>query len=106
LTSRILVIEIKPAWIAFPTLALRYRMASEVSHMQVIPIIWPVLLCAFLTGMLFAWVWFVALPRMRRAEKNARFFRPRATLRNRSALSRQSKSPIVDADQQAIRRNV
>ncbi|HET7161332.1 MAG TPA: hypothetical protein VFI32_01485, partial [Rhodanobacteraceae bacterium] len=92
-------------WIAFPTLALRYRMASEVSHMQVIPIIWPVLLCAFLTGMLFTWVWFVALPRMRRAEKKARLG-PRATLRARRALSRQSKSPTVDADQQAIRRNV
>lgn len=73
--------------------------------MQVIPIIWPVLLCAFLTGMLFAWVWFVALPRMRRAEKNARLG-PLATLRNRRALSRPSKSPIVDTDQQAIRRNV
>jgi len=78
---------------------------SEDPRMQVIPIIWPVLLCAFLTGMLFAWVWFVALPRMRRAEKTA-CLGPRATLRNRRALSRQSKSPIVDADQQAIRRNV
>ena len=66
--------------------------------MQVIPIIWPVLLCAFLTGMLFAWVWFVALPRMRRAEKKVRRGL-RATLR------KPSKSPIVDADQQAIRRN-
>lgn len=73
--------------------------------MQAIPIIWPVLLCAFLTGMLFAWVWFVALPRIRRAERNARRG-PRATLRNTKILSQPSKSPIVDADQQAIHRNV
>lgn len=73
--------------------------------MQVIPIIWPVILCAFLTGMLFAWVWFVALPRMRRAERNARLG-PRAALRSGRVLSRPSKSPGVDADQQAIRRNV
>lgn len=73
--------------------------------MQAIPIIWPVLLCAFLTGMLFAWVWFVALPRMRRTERNARRG-PRTTLRNTKILSQPSKSPIVDADQQAIHRNV
>lgn len=73
--------------------------------MQVIPIIWPVLLCAFLTGILFAWVWFVALPRMRRIEKNA-LLGSRGTLRNRRALSRPSKSPIVDTDQPAIRRNM
>jgi hypothetical protein len=72
--------------------------------MQVIPIIWPVLLCAFLAGMLFAWVWFVALPRIRRAEK-ARLG-PRAALRDTGLLPRPSKSPVVDADQQAIRRNV
>jgi uncharacterized RDD family membrane protein YckC len=65
--------------------------------MRIIPIIWPVLLCAFLTGMLFAWVWFVALPRMRRTEKSARLG-PRVL--NGRALSRQSKLPIVDADQQ------
>lgn len=68
--------------------------------MRIIPIIWPVLLCAFLTGMLFAWVWFVALPRMRRTEKSARLG-PQAPLLNGRALSRQSKLPIVDADQQA-----
>ena len=66
--------------------------------MQVIPIIWPVLLCAFLTGMLFAWVWFVALPRIRRVEKKA-LLGSRGTLRNRRALSRPSESPIVDTDQ-------
>lgn len=71
--------------------------------MQVIPIIWPVLLCAFLTGMLFAWVWFVALPRIRRRE-SARIG-ARAVFRDTSAPPRSSKSPIVDADQQAIRRN-
>jgi len=40
--------------------------------MQVIPIIWPILLCAFLAGVLLAWVLFVALPRLRRARKSAR----------------------------------
>ena len=68
--------------------------------MQIIPIIWPVLLCAFLTGMLFAWVWFVALPRMRRTEKSARLG-PRAPLGSRRALPQQPKLPIVDADHQA-----
>jgi len=73
--------------------------------MQVIPIIWPVLLCAFLTGVLFAWVWFVVLPRMRRAERNAARG-PRATLRISKILSQSSKSPSVDTDQQAIHRNM
>lgn len=73
--------------------------------MQAIPIIWPILLCAFLTGVLFAWVWFVALPRMRRVEKNA-LLGSQGTLRNRRALSRPCKSPIVDTDQQATRWNV
>jgi hypothetical protein len=70
--------------------------------MHVIPIIWPVLLCAFLTGMLFAWVWFVALPRIRRAEERTG---TRAAPDDTGAPPRPSKSPIVDADQQAIRRN-
>lgn len=42
---------------------------SRAPHMQVIPIIWPILACAFLTGILPGWVLFVALPRMRHAEK-------------------------------------
>jgi len=101
-----LVIGIKPAWIAFLTLGVASpNGVSEVLHMQIIPIIWPVLLCAFLTGMLFAWVWFVALPRMRRTEKSARPG-PRATLDNRRAQSRQSKLPIVDPDQQAASHKV
>lgn len=73
--------------------------------MQVLPIIWPVLLCAFLTGMLFAWVWFVALPRIRRAERFAGRG-ARAKLRISTILSQPSKSSIVDTDQQANRRNV
>lgn len=73
--------------------------------MQVIPIIWPILLCAFLTGLLLGWVLFGVLPRMRRAKKSARLG-PRATLRHARLLSRPSKSPIVDTDQQAIRRNM
>lgn len=71
--------------------------------MQVIPIIWPVLLCAFLTGVLFAWVWFVALPRMRRAEKNAHRA-SRVAFRNAGIPACLPKT--VDADQQAGRRNM
>lgn len=41
--------------------------------MQAILIMSPILVCAFLTGILLGWVLFVALPRMRRAEKSARF---------------------------------
>jgi hypothetical protein len=101
-----LVIGIKPAWIAFLTLGVASpNDVSEVLHMQIIPIIWPVLLCAFLTGMLFAWVWFVALPRIRRTEKSV-CLGPRATLRNKRALSGQPKLPIVDADQQAASHKV
>ncbi len=73
--------------------------------MQAIPIIWPILLCAFLTGVLFAWVWFVALPRMRRAEKYAaRMLRPlrRAT----GAPMPPPKTSLVDADQHAAPRNL
>lgn len=76
---------------------------SEIPHMQVIPIIWPVLLCAFLTGMLFAWVWFVALPRLRRADRNARALR--AVFR-KARTPPASDSRLVDRDQQGIRRNL
>lgn len=72
--------------------------------MQIIPIVWPVLLCAFLTGVLFAWVWLVALPRIRRAEKTRLGLR--AVPRGVGLLSRPSKLPVVEADQQAIRRNM
>jgi hypothetical protein len=72
--------------------------------MQVIPIIWPVLLCAFLTGMLFAWVWFVALPRLRRSDRNARA--PRTMFRTNRTSPSASESRLVDADQQAARRNL
>ena len=71
--------------------------------MHVIPIIWPILLCAFLTGVLFAWVWFVALPRLRRAERKTR-----ASL----ALFRKQRKPpasgsrLVDADQQSAPRKL
>ncbi|HEV7122962.1 MAG TPA: hypothetical protein VGN24_05980 [Rhodanobacter sp.] len=73
--------------------------------MQAILIIWPVLFCAFLTGMLFAWVWFVALPRIRRTDGNVRSG-ARAVFRDTSVPPPRSKLPIVDADQQAIRRNI
>jgi hypothetical protein len=69
--------------------------------MQVIPIIWPVLLCAFLTGMLFAWVWFVALPRLRRADGNVLW----AVFRKARTPPPASGSRLVDADQQGARRN-
>lgn len=36
--------------------------------MQSIMIVWPILVCAFLTGMLLAWVLFVSLPRMRHTD--------------------------------------
>lgn len=72
--------------------------------MQVIPIIWPILLCAFLTGMLFAWVWFVALPRLRRADRNARA--PRAVFRKPRTPPPASESRLVDADQHGARRNL
>jgi hypothetical protein len=72
--------------------------------MHTLPIIWPILLCAFLTGVLFAWVWFVALPRIRRAERMRS--RARGTLGGASVPPRPFKPPVVDADQQAIRRNV
>jgi hypothetical protein len=91
-------------WIPYVGIALSNG-TSEVPHMQAILIIWPVLFCAFLTGMLFAWVWFVALPRIRRTERNVRSG-GRAVFRGTSAPPPRSKSPIVDADQQAIRRNV
>src|SRR5690348_847536 len=73
LIPRIPVIEIKSGRITFPTLGVApSNGTSEVPHMQVIPIIWPILLCAFLAGVLLAWVLFVALPRLRRARKSAR----------------------------------
>ena len=73
--------------------------------MQVIPIIWPILACAFLTGLLLGWVLFVALPRMRRAEKSSgRMSRPMR--RSASSTSRSPKAPLVDADQQVIPRNM
>lgn len=37
--------------------------------MQTVLIVWPILACAFLTGILLGWVLFVAVPRLRRAEK-------------------------------------
>lgn len=61
--------------------------------MQIILIIWPVLLCAFLTSILLAWVLFVALPRLRRVDKLCR-------------ESRRRKPLDVDTDQQAIRRSL
>ena len=73
--------------------------------MQVIPIIWPILLCAFLTGVLFAWVWFVALPRLRRTERNVRRA-SRVMFRKVRGSPLAAKSPFVDADQQASRRNI
>ena len=73
--------------------------------MQVTPIIWPILLCAFLTGVLFAWVWFVALPRLRRAERNTRRA-SRFMFRKMPGSPLARKSPVVDADQQAGRRNI
>jgi hypothetical protein len=72
--------------------------------MHTLPIIWPILLCAFLTGMLFAWVWFVALPRIRRVESQRS--RARGTLRDAGVPPRPFEPSLVDADQQAIRRNV
>jgi hypothetical protein len=72
--------------------------------MQSIPIIWPILLCAFLTGMLFAWVWFVALPRLRRADRNARVLR--TMFSNARTPPPASESHLVDADQQGARRNL
>jgi len=72
--------------------------------MQVIPIIWPILVCAFLTGLLLGWVLFVALPRMRRAEQSARA--PRVRFRNVRMLPPTFKPRIVDADQQGARRNL
>lgn len=66
--------------------------------MQVIQVIWPVLLCAFLTAVLLAWVLCVALPRMHHAEKRRRG--PSARLRD------PRKSLVIDEDQQTIRRNV
>jgi hypothetical protein len=74
-------------------------------HMQVIPIIWPILLCAFLTGVLFAWVWFVALPRLRRTEGTKRRA-SRVLFRKAPGPSAARKSPIVDADQEAAHRNL
>jgi hypothetical protein len=71
--------------------------------MHTLPIIWPILLCAFLAGMLFAWGWLVALPRIRHAERKR--FRARGTLRDAGVAPRPSEPPLVDADQQAIRRN-
>lgn len=71
--------------------------------MQVIPIIWPILLCAFLTGLLLGWVLFVALPRLRRADRSA--WARRTTSRNASSPPPTSRPRIVDTDQQATRRN-
>lgn len=72
--------------------------------MQVIPIIWPILLCAFLTGMLFAWVWFVVLPRLRRTDRNVRALR--TMFRKVRTLPPASESRLVDADQQGARRDL
>jgi hypothetical protein len=72
--------------------------------MQTILIIWPILACAFLTGVLLAWVLFVALPRLRRAERNA-YRASSAAPRNARVLSRSSGSSIVDTDQHAVRRS-
>lgn len=72
--------------------------------MQVIPIIWPILVCAFLTGLLLGWVLFVALPRIRRAEASARA--PRVMFRNARILSPASKLRVVDSDQQGAGRNL
>ncbi|WIG54613.1 MAG: hypothetical protein OJF61_000399 [Rhodanobacteraceae bacterium] len=73
--------------------------------MQLIPIIWPILACAFVTGVLLGWVLFVALPRMRRAEKYAARM-PRFLRRAADAPLRPAKTTLVDADQQAIPRNM
>lgn len=73
--------------------------------MQLIPIIWPIFACAFVTGVLLGWVLFVALPRMRRAEKYA-VRMPRFLHRAADAPSRPAKTTLVDADQQAIPRNM
>jgi hypothetical protein len=72
--------------------------------MQAILIMSPILVCAFLTGVLLAWVVFVTLPRMRRAEKDAPR-KSRSALLNASIQSRSSTPSLVDADQQAVRRN-
>lgn len=72
--------------------------------MQAILIMSPILVCAFLTGVLVAWVVFVTLPRMRRAEKGAPR-KSRYALRNASTQSRSSKASIVDSDQQTVRCN-
>lgn len=73
--------------------------------MQVIPIIWPILLCAFFTGVLFAWVWFVALPRLRRTEGSAHRA-ARGMFRKAPGPTPAHKSSVVDTDQQAARRNI
>lgn len=73
--------------------------------MQLIPIIWPILACAFFTGLLLGWVLFVALPRMRRAEKYAAR-RRRPLRRTADVPPRPAKTNLVDADQQAVPRNM
>jgi hypothetical protein len=99
------VIEINWVCGVFPTLDIAAPSAtSKAPHMQVIPIIWPILLCAFLTGMLFAWVWFVALPRLRRADRNARVLRTIFSKARRPPPA--SESHLVDKDQQGARRNL
>jgi hypothetical protein len=95
------VIEIKPSWIALPTLeAATSNDTFEVPQVQVIPIIWPILASAFLTGLLLGWVLFVALPRMRRAEKNTRRA-PKPMRHPAGTTSRSPTTTLVDADQQA-----
>jgi hypothetical protein len=90
--------------VAYPWVATSNDVSEEIPHMQAILILSPILVCAFVTGVLLMWVLFVTLPRMRRAEKGAP---PASRPALRTTIPpRSTKSSIVDADQEATGRNV